>query len=476
MESLPSEPLNRRPSSPQTESREPIYDTTPLGLIAPTPPAPLGPSTDGASTPQPTLRKNRRKASDREMSGFESVQDVIFESMQETQRLNQSRPGNVLDSNASIFFDTVKDLQVVASATMATLKQWTQEHSQDAEPDVRSARQLVEVNGANGEPDASHVERVAAVAHPHTEMNTAFPHLVWPFAACGLGVQARLPEKDNIAPHIHKVKEAVSKAVKLNNAASDIWKFAAGSRDDDDNTVGTLDTLQEESNQLRRLGSWGTVNTAGTGCTADTGFNSFEPGPTPDEIQINMEDDDGNVIDPVLLQKAKKTREKRIPRRGKVVKFDYPPIKSLRQCPRPDPEDLPRLFFTEHELDQIEDDRYSTMSTDDIEIVAVSSKAEETQSAKTKSNTYKSPEAKQGTQTTFDDSPATEHSPHNARDQPETGWKQARGRNSTPHRRRCDEDDDEEADFPTHQSKSPSSSGRLVKGVQIYLRERSTGA
>jgi len=46
---------------------------------------------------------------------------------------------------------------------------------------------------------------------------------------------------------------------------------------------------------------------------------------------------------------------------------------SLRQYTQPDPKDLPNLFFTEGKLDQIEDDFYITMSTDNIEIVSVSS-------------------------------------------------------------------------------------------------------
>lgn len=477
-ESASNSPLNHGQPSPQTESREPMDESsTRQQYTAPTPSASIGPSTGGASIPQKNPRKDRERK-----SGFESVQDVIFESMQETHRLSHSRSGNVgvLDSNASVFLDTVKDLQVVASGTISTIKGWAKQHSQEAENDLSSTQvqqQKTAASQANGEA-TSGVEEVGAVAQSQAPTNSPFPDLVWPFAMCGIDVQARLPEKDNFRPHMHKVKEAMSKAVNgdLNNVANDIWKFAAGSKDDDDNTVGSLDTLQEENNQLRRLGSWGTVNTAGTGGTADTGLNGLESsGPTPDEIHINLEDDDGNIIHPVLLQKTQQAREKRTPRREKLVKFDYPPIKSLRQCPRPDPEDLPNLFFTEHELDQIEDDRYSTMSTDDIEIVAVSSKGEETQPAKSKLNNYKSPKAKQGVQTTFDDSPPMEHSPCNPRDQPETGWKQTRGRNSTPYRRRRDEDD-EEADFPTHQSKSPSNSGRLVKGVQIYLRERSTGA
>jgi hypothetical protein len=86
-------------------------------------------------------------------------------------------------------------------------------------------------------------------------------------------------------------------------------------------------------------------------------------------------DDEGNAINPVLLEKAKRHREQRKKKKGRkrLVKFDYPPISSLRECPRADPADLPNLFFTEDELDQIEDDRFNTKTADDVEIVAISS-------------------------------------------------------------------------------------------------------
>jgi hypothetical protein len=138
---------------------------------------------------------------------------------------------------------------------------------------------------------------------------------------------------------------------------------------------------------------------------------------------------------------------------------------------------LKDLWFTEGELDQIEDDRYSTMSIDDIEIVAVASKSEQGQTQKSKFKSYKSPKARRGA--TFADSPVEGRhslSPSSTREPPETGWKHAKGRPTTPYRRRR-HDEEEEPDFPTSPGgKSTESGGRLVKGVQIYLRERSTGA
>lgn len=302
---------------------------------------------------------------------------------------------------------------------------------------------------------------------------------------------------------------------------------------------------------MRRLGSWGTINsqyTAGTAGTAAT-FGTLatydtEGGPSvvgpvsaavaaasaaklagtegggkPGVVMSNrdqprngeqlivsgthyksskqevLHDDNGQRIDPLLVEaralkkqqyqsqneggslpKAK-TRKRR-ERRKKVVRFDYPPIKSLRQYTRPDPEDLPKLFFTEDELDQIEDDRYSTMSTDDIEIVAVSSKeAPSTNSAHhegNRNNNYNHKTAVAGRRKKISGTaaPPVDYEP---------GCKPVKGRHGTPIRRRPHGgNDDSNREGGTNAASSsgqkPSSPRRLVKGVQIYLRERSTGA
>lgn len=232
---------------------------------------------------------------------------------------------------------------------------------------------------------------------------------------------------------------------------NEIWKYAAPSRtdDDDDNTVETFDTIQEENNMIRRLGSWNTINTMETTGTFET---------------INGEglfaDDDGNVIDPKLLQKTQKTRGKRRSQRKKLVKFDYPPVKSMKQFPRHDPENLPNLFFTEQELDQIEGDRYATMSTDDIEIVAVTTKNADPEKPGSKPIRGRHPEK------TTDVS-----------EFPEAGLRATKDRQSTPLRRRRGDDDNEKNDDgdEAEKPKSSSKNGRMVKGVQIFLRERSMG-
>eukprot|EP00934_Nitzschia_sp_Nitz4_P002044 Nitzschia sp. Nitz4//scaffold6_size259037//57022//58155//NITZ4_001053-RA/size259037-processed-gene-0.60-mRNA-1//-1//CDS//3329556830//2044//frame0 len=377
--------------------------------------------------------------------------------MEETQRLNRSVKD--LSSNGGVLMDTMKDIEVVAAGTFASITDWTKrsmptrESRQDEMPLSKHSE-----GSSQGDADA---DRSQPSQGSKTQGNTVLQDLTWPLSFLALDNDEDGP-REGFAPQFRRMREAVSKAVSkdLNTAATDIWRFAAGSRDDDDQSVGSIDSLLEETDQIRRLGSWGTINTVGTGGTSGTNDTDLD-------IGFGLEDDDGNIIDPVLLEKAQRHREKRSNRREKLVKFDYPPIKSLRQCPRHDPELLPDLFFTEGELDQIEDDRYSTMSTDDIEIVAVSSSGP-SEPPQPKSKISK---AKRGA--AFDD--AVDNHLANTRDQPtETGWKNPKGRTSTPYRRRRDEDD-EEADFPTGKSKSPSN-GRLVKGVQIYLRERSTGA
>jgi len=138
---------------------------------------------------------------------------------------------------------------------------------------------------------------------------------------------------------------------------------------------------EEEQQQLRRLTSWGTVGTyetsetSGTPDTRNSHTNNPASRATANGV---LEDDDGIPIDANLLRNKSKLNNaaakscSKKPRRKRVVRFDYPPISSLRECPRTQPEQIGELFFTENELGQIEDDRYSTISADDVEIVAIS--------------------------------------------------------------------------------------------------------
>ena len=53
------------------------------------------------------------------------------------------------------------------------------------------------------------------------------------------------------------------------------------------------------------------------------------------------------------------------------VKFHNPPVTSVRLRSRTRTKDIDQLFFSPEELDEIKDDRYETMMTDDIETLAV---------------------------------------------------------------------------------------------------------
>mmetsp|Transcript_3740 Transcript_3740/g.7858 ORF Transcript_3740/g.7858 Transcript_3740/m.7858 type:complete len:334 (-) Transcript_3740:123-1124(-) len=53
------------------------------------------------------------------------------------------------------------------------------------------------------------------------------------------------------------------------------------------------------------------------------------------------------------------------------VQFHYPPITSVRLRPRTGSDEIKQLFFAPEELDEIEDDRSDTRAADDIETLAV---------------------------------------------------------------------------------------------------------
>jgi hypothetical protein len=479
----------------------------------------------------------------------------------------------------SLLTETIRDISIAAVSTMEALKKLAGEHSSqtknrssfvppatvacvpmpaDEDDDDEEEEELEDVLS----PPRKHTATAIHAATTHAELTSLFSK--W----CGTTASASNHHSaaDNDAswePHMRKMQQAVNKVMDVNKLQRDIWRFTgtaseAGNKTpasrrrhfqgggddddddehersggaanwaanllgmnqnhfDDDNTVGTFDTWQEENSQLRRLGSWGTINSGFTSGTGGT-FGTYELGGSPassaedaDIMRLLMEDDHGHAIDPILLERTQKLKQqrqqqqqkqqqkqhpagasdtkkvKRKKRRTKVVQFDYPPIKSLRQYIRPDPEDLPNLFFTEQELDQIEEDRYCTMSTDDIEIVAVSSKLS---SSEDNDEDYpkNAPQHSQSRSTSGEirENPSPEHSEPHA-----PGMKPVKGRSCTPHRRRPTNDagsSEEDAEgSPSssrkkdHGRKSPSTSSgakspRLVKGVQIYLRERSTGA
>ena len=146
----------------------------------------------------------------------------------------------------------------------------------------------------------------------------------------------------------------------------------------DQSTVLSYDSVQEEEEfmQLRRLTSWATNQTTETDdASYYLGSSVLSDSTRSDQLAQTLHyDDDGNLIHPKLLESAAKRRllsSSQRSGRTRRVQFEYPPISRLRECPRPDPNDLPNLFFTEEELDEIEADRNAMTCADDVEIVAV---------------------------------------------------------------------------------------------------------
>jgi len=461
----------------QTAERECCFGTRPIDME------------DYLNKPRFSSGSQRLEADAPPNKRAQSFQDVVLQSMREAQldRNTRTITGNST-RRVGVIGATVKDIKSAASVTIGSIYSWssTRATGRGVSSTVHQVPFGVQFQQSFSPPRATGEHRSTKMIDRSSDdmgvksfrSKSLLHDLTWPFAVCGVEVAQNLPERKDLGPHFKRVKDAVTKAVHGDiGAANSLWKFASpGTNDDDDNTVGTLDTFQEENNQIRRLGSWGTVNTLGTNGTTDTGFNSHDVLRAPLEIRLGMEDDDGNVINPLLLEKAQQRIERKVSRREKVVKFEYPPIKSLRQCPRPNPEDLPALFFTEHELDQIEDDRYSTMSTDDIEIVAVSSRNSDTENdSRERSSTelhddVETERPEPGCSVESRQSPSLS----SGRDTLERERKNVRERPATPCRRRRTQEEQDEIQVNLKKTQVPAQ--RLVKGVQIYLRERSTGA
>ena len=333
-------------------------------------------------------------------------------------------PSAPMETPKSILEETVKGLKEVASVSYASVRNWA------------SSPRFSQKNGG-GDMESSHQKAA----------RKALSDLMSPFIACHDGIRdiyksqnAERERSFSSFPDFSDYKEAFRV---LNHPDSE--------------TVFSMDTtIDDEMNQLHRLASWGTNATTDT---FDTETYIGERGA--------ITDDDGRLIPAALLETANKRREKRT--RTRVVRFDYPPISSLRECPRHDPDNLSDLFFTEEELDEIEADRSSAHFVDDIEIVAVASaRSSESEALSVgqsprQSRSADSIESKKGNQ----------GSPSALSRKP---------RSALPHPRRPAKGSwvESSSSFQGGSSSgNPSSSSRestrLIKGVQIYLRERSTG-
>lgn len=117
--------------------------------------------------------------------------------------------------------------------------------------------------------------------------------------------------------------------------------------DDDTDTMVTFESADEHARMLQRLTSWNTLETMTT-------VDEREAGVEPQSLQPQHQE----------LNK-------------KCVQFDYPPVQAMTEIPRMRTQDLPSLFFSEEELYQLRGDRLSTISAEDVEVVAINSAKEE---------------------------------------------------------------------------------------------------
>jgi hypothetical protein len=182
--------------------------------------------------------------------------------------------------------------------------------------------------------------------------------------------------------------------------------------DDEDDDMDDDDDQYEYDQQMRRLASWGTFGTIGTTDSLDTNpiLIDYNNSNNNNNTVLYTIDDDGRPIDPQIIEKAKQRNRAKLQQKHsqagdhnktkstigttppkRSVKFAYPPITSLKQCPRIDPEELDILFFSDEELATYEHDRRSTGVVDDVEIVAISTSFSDHDNTNTAPST--SPEA-----------------------------------------------------------------------------------
>ena len=257
----------------------------------------------------------------------------------------------------------------------------------------------------------------------------------------------------------------------------DYYYFFHGGINRNRENDGTVDSIDDdEEMQMRRLGSWSTMETLGTSAsdmTLETWMSQYP------QVQV---DDDGHAIDPILIERriaAARDKKQQARKSQRVVKFEYPPVSSLRQCPRHDPQDLPELFFTEEELEIFENDRESTYTADDIEIVAISSKSSDS------CDRRQGPSQPLGASILESTNPHTNHSPMH-RSYSGGGAFGGFGNYIATPRKWSKKRINSQREDPLLSNRKPANGNptidrrtqkpeRLIKSVQIFLRERSVG-
>jgi hypothetical protein len=192
-------------------------------------------------------------------------------------------------------------------------------------------------------------------------------------------------------------------------------------------------------------------------------------------------------------KKRKKKKKKKKKKRNKVVGFEYPPISTMKEIPRITSEERKKLFFTEDELEEYEADRRYNVS-DDVEVVAVEGSDSEDDESETdseedddddddedsidkwitgKNDTY----GKQGNTSALRQGRYANNNNQESATAKQTG--ESNRAPSTPRARSNKSEDDNQQPPSLTTSKTCSNSnegegrGKKLKGVQIYLRQRS---
>eukprot|EP01083_Nonionella_stella_P274404 931408_1 len=280
--------------------------------------------------------------------------------------------------------------------------------------------------------------------------------------------------------------------------------------EEDDNTIQPMDTdeeeLLDEIDRLDRMNSWDTngtfttINTMGTSATNTTGFTADAslldnesllttgdqpvPHDTRNHAQTQMA---------LANLKVKKRRKKRSKKKRKV-NFAYPPISSMKAFPRISEEERKKLFFTEEELDEYEHDRRYNLC-DDVEVVAVEFTDSDTSDVYSDEENVgaKFPGEEQvgqiGRQSAVDAARSSlragKYSPHLMGDQDQSSITNTNASNSVASttvakkdtsygRKSCQSSVSSGATsaISGDKGRNKRSSGK-IKGVQIYLRQRS---
>ena len=303
-------------------------------------------------------------------------------------------------------------------------------------------------------------------------------------------------------------------------------------------TFETKDTKQErleEMHHLERMTSWNTLGTVSQSTHADDAsiddninamgmlglddkqrrsaaggggaLEEYIASSSPPKQPIL--DDDGNEISSEMITSLKARREQRAAAaasaaatsqgakktsssRRRVVQFDYPPISSLRECPRHDPADQGKLFFSEEELDELEEDRIACKMVDNG-AAAFDANGQGERGGKKMTKREARKLALSASQKLKRSSSASV-SPNNNK---AFGFVRSASASMTSNGSRAfgiagnstaNDDDDDDGKSPTaspanaagNNSGAPegrttdNGGGPLIKGVQIYLRQRST--